>query len=118
MLKIVGTALFAAGLIAGAAQAQPDLVRKDVEVSYSDLDLSTDTGARALLGRIDAAAKSACGETPYFYSYYSVAPDLASKDFATCRANAMTVAVTNVKAPLVHQLFANSDHYVRVARGN
>lgn len=115
MLKIVGTALTAAALLVGAAHAQGEMIRKDVQVSYRDLDLSTDTGARALLVRIETAASQACGSTPYFYNSYSVAPELASKEFATCRANAITSAVNSLHAPLVQKLFASNETYMRVA---
>ena len=108
MLKIVGTALVAAGLIAGAAHADSGLIRKDVQVSYHDLNLSTEAGARALLVRIELAANEACGNSPFFYSSYSLAPALADKEFATCRANAINSAVSSLKAPLVREIFANN----------
>jgi hypothetical protein len=117
MLKIVGTALTAAALFAGIAQADPALIRKDVAVSMSDLDLSTESGAKTLITRIEKAASEACGTTPYFYSYYSVAPGLATKQFSDCRTNAIGTAVKAVNAPLVHQIFASNTSYVRVATG-
>ncbi|GAA0527282.1 UrcA family protein [Rhizomicrobium palustre] len=116
MLKIVGTALVAAGLIAGAAQAE-EVIRKDVQVAYHDLDLASETGAKTLLVRIEKAANEACGNSPYFYSSYSVAPALASKQFAACRANAINSAVKSVKAPLVQNLYATNGSYTRMAAG-
>ncbi|MDR3526235.1 MAG: UrcA family protein [Rhizomicrobium sp.] len=115
MLKFVGTALTAAALIVGAAHAESNMIRKDVEVSYRDLNLSTDAGARTLLVRIQAAAASACGGAAAFYSSYSVAPSLAAEEFATCRANAVNAAVNAIPAPLVHQIFASNGSYERVA---
>ena len=115
MLKFVGTALTAAALIVGAAHAESNLIRKDVEVSYRDLNLSTEDGARTLLVRIKTAAASACGGSPVFYSSYSVAPALATQEFATCRANAINAAVSSIPAPLVHQIFASNGSYERVA---
>ena len=117
MLKFVGPALVAAALIAGAANAESSQIRKDVQVSYHDLNLNTDAGAHALLVRISAAASEACGTTPFFYPTYSVAPALANKEFATCRANAINAAVNGINAPLVHKLFASNPQYVRVAAG-
>lgn len=106
MLKFVGTALTAAALIAGIAQAGDDLmIRKDVAVTYSDLDVSTEAGARALLSRIEKAAAEACGKSPFYYSSYSIAPSLASKQFDECRTNAINSAVKSVKAPKVQQIF-------------
>jgi len=114
MLKFVGTALTAAALIVGAAQAE-GLIRKDVSVSYSDLNLSTEAGARSLLVRINAAAASACGGSPAFYASYAVAPSLAYKEFDTCRSNAVNAAVSSIAAPLVHQIYASNGSYDRVA---
>ena len=116
MLKFVGTALTAAALILGAANAAAgEVIRKDVAVSYSDLNLSTDAGARALLVRINAAATSACGNSPTFYSTYSIAPSLAYREFDTCRSNAINAAISSISAPLVHQIFASNGSYDRVA---
>jgi len=115
MLKFVGTALTAAALIVGAAHADSNLIRKDVAVSYHDLNLSTDAGARQLLVRIEAAATSACGGAAAFYPTYSVAPGLADKEFAACRSNAINAAVSGIQAPLVHQIFASNDSVTRLA---
>lgn len=114
MLKFVGTALTAAALIVGVAHAE-DLIRKDVPVSYRDLNLSTEDGARQLLVRINTAAALACGSSPTFYSSYSVAPGLAYKQFDTCRSNAVNAAVSSISAPLVHQLLASNGSFERVA---
>lgn len=118
MLKFVGTALSAATLLAGLATAgEPAMIRKDVAVSYSDLDLSTEAGAKALVGRIEKAAAEACGSTPYFYSSYSVAPGLASRTFNECRANAINSAVKSVNAPKVRQIYGANPAYTKVAAG-
>ncbi len=117
MLKFVGTALTAAALIVGAAHADSNIIRKDVSVSYHDLNLSTEAGARTLLVRINAAAASACGGAPMFYTSYSVAPALAAQEFSTCRANAVNAAVNSIPAPLVHQISASNGSYERVAGG-
>jgi len=108
MLKIVGTTLAAAALLVSAAHAGSDIIRQDVQVSYSDLDLSTEGGARQLLSRIEAAAAHACGSAPIFYSSYSVAPDLAYKEFNTCRANAVTTAMKSLNFPMVQRVFASA----------
>ena len=116
MLKIVGITLAAAALLATTAQAAPaNTIRKDVQVVYSDLDLSTDGGARELLGRIELASAQACGGSPYFYSTYNVAPSLASKEFNTCRAGAITTAMKSLPVPAVQKLYASADSPLRFA---
>src|SRR5579863_3364645 len=61
---VAGVALAALAYAPGAAQAQtasnPDQV--SVRISYGDLDLSSQTGAREMIGRIDNAARVICGE--------------------------------------------------------
>jgi len=116
MLKIVGTALAAAALMAGLAHADSrDTIRKDVVVSYSDLDLSTPTGAQALAQRIEAAATLACDSSPMFYSDYAVAPSLARREFNTCRSNAITTALKSLPHPLMQQIAAEGSTPLTVA---
>lgn len=109
MLKKVGLSLATAALLAVSAHAGTDVIRKDVKVSYSDLDLNTQGGADQLVGRISYAAKLACGSSPSFYSYYSVAPALANEQFNTCRANAIKSAVQSVPSPLVQKYLASKE---------
>ena len=106
MLKIVGTTLAAAALLVSAAHAGSDIIRKDVPVAYSDLDLSTEGGARQLLGRIEAAATHACGSAPLFYSSYTIAPGLAIREFNTCRANAVNTAIKSLPFPMIQKIYA------------
>lgn len=116
MLKIVGISLAAAALLASAAQAAPDTIRTDVKVTYSDLDLSTESGAHELLGRVEQAAAMACGGSPAFYSAYSVAPGLATKEFNTCRANAVDTAMKSLQLPMVRKIYSSADApYLRLA---
>lgn len=117
MLKIVGTTLAAAAFVAAAAHADSGFVRKDVPVVYADLDLSTEGGARQLLSRVEIAAAQACGGSPFFYSSYTVAPALASKEFNTCRANAVDGAMKSLNFPMVQKIYASADApYLRLAR--
>lgn len=117
MLKIVGITLAAAALLATTAQAAPltNTIRKDVRVAYSDLDLSTEGGARELLGRIELASAQACGGSPVFYSSYTVAQNLATREFNTCRANAISTAVKSLPFPLVQKLYTSTDSPLRFA---
>jgi UrcA family protein len=117
MLKIVGTTLAAAALMAAAAHAAPEMIRTDVAVVYSDLDLSTEGGARELLGRIELAASKACGNAPSFYAYYDVAPALAAQEYNTCRATAVDTAMKSLKFPMVQKIYASVEApYLRLAR--
>jgi UrcA family protein len=116
MLKIVGITLAAAALLATTAQADPaNTIRRDVHVVYSDLDLTTEGGARQLLGRIELASAQACGGSPFFYSTYNVAPSLATKEFNTCRTGAITTAMKSLPFPVVQQLYASADSPLRFA---
>ncbi len=118
MLRILGISLAAITVLGCAANAGPayDMIRKDVAVQYGDLNLSTEAGARAMLVRIDQAARNACGDSPYFYGTYSIAPALARKDFATCQVNAVSTAVKSLNAPLVMRIYAqNGDDALRIA---
>jgi UrcA family protein len=117
MLKIVGITLTAAALMGAAAHAAPDMIRTDVPVGYSDLDLSTEGGAHELLGRIEHAAAAACGYSPTFYSVYNVAPALATGEFNTCRAKAVDTAMKSLNYPMVQKIYSSVDTpYLRLAR--
>jgi UrcA family protein len=116
MLKIVGITLTAAALMGAAAHAGSTVIRTDVPVAFSDLDLSTEGGAHELLGRIEHAAAQACGNSPFFYSTYSVAPALADREFNTCRANAVDTAMKSLKFPMVQKIYSSADApYLRLA---
>jgi UrcA family protein len=117
MLKIVGITLTAVALMGAAAHADSNTIRTDVKVAFSDLDLSTEGGAHQLLGRVERAAAQACGYSPSFYSVYSVAPDLAVKEFNTCRASAVDTAMKSLKFPMVQKIYASAEApYLRLAR--
>lgn len=118
MLRVLGISLAAMTVLGSVANAGPefDMVRRDVAVRYGDLNLSTEAGARAMLVRIDQAARNACGGSPFFYGTYSIAPGLARKDFATCQTNAVSNAVKSLNAPLVARIYAqNGDEALRIA---
>jgi UrcA family protein len=60
LFAAVAAAGFAFGAIAAATAPAPAFA-KEVEVRYSDLNLSTPEGQKKLDRRIDTAARSACG---------------------------------------------------------
>jgi UrcA family protein len=70
-----------------------------VAVSYSDLNLAHEDGARTLLTRLDHAATHVCGGRP------SIADLHAWSSYEACRKAAMDRAVATVHAPLVASLY-------------
>jgi UrcA family protein len=70
-----------------------------VVVSYSDLDLSQPDGAKAMLSRLQVAARNVCGKT---YSERDVSTLWASR---ACNKQAMNRAVASINAPLVAELY-------------
>ena len=92
------------------AHAQPanDVIRKDVAVRYGDLNLSRELGARTMLTRIEHAATTACGDSPYFRDPQSPAFFYLMNDYKRCRAEAVAKAVAQLGSPLVTQIYAAS----------
>lgn len=75
-----------------------------VRVSTAGLDLSTDAGARQLLGRLSQAATKVCGGRP------DIQP-LHMREYArfkACRAQAMARAVAQANAPTLERQFAGT----------
>jgi len=87
--------------LAPAAMAEPDAVRPvSATVSYADLDLSTEAGARAMLQRIRVTAREMCGSDPV----HSPLTPRAPTQFRNCVIDAVDSAVTGIGAPLVAAL--------------
>ena len=118
-MSVRSTSLFLAAAIsaclaAPGAYAQPTSVQEivvqgrhgsaDAEtrsqtVSYADLDLGREAGARALLKRISGAAKQVCSPEPR---------DLAdTKPYQACTQQAADRAVATVDSPKVSALYHN-----------
>jgi UrcA family protein len=80
---------------ATAALAQISDTVPSVSVKYPDLDIGSPAGARVLLERIEAAAKTVCGG----------APDIRELDrwasFEACRRSAVARAVVAVDSPVL-----------------
>lgn len=99
-------------LLGGTAMAQPVTVKEvvvrptaggDVQtraeaVSYADLDLGHEAGARALLMRIKSAAKRVCGSEPD--------PRVVDRSYSRCVDSALDRAVAEVNRPAVNALHA------------
>ncbi len=60
LLTLASAAAF--GLMALAPAAAADLERAPQRIAFAELDLNDQAGARTMLGRIEFAANSACGE--------------------------------------------------------
>jgi UrcA family protein len=92
------------GLLGGvsAFAADTNVTIDQVSVSYGDLNVSTDAGARVLFARIKSAATLACGGKPD-------SRDLAGMErFQACRKDAMSSAVTRIGAPKVAALYGQA----------
>ena len=103
--RIVGIAIATATiLLAGAAPAlaQPDgRTAISVKVTYRDLDLSSEAGAKVLYQRIRHAAVEACGGMPELRDLDRVAA------YDQCHKLAVQAGVARVNAPMLKAM-ANS----------
>src|SRR5262245_14941575 len=81
---------------AGAEGHRGDATRQ-IHVSYADLDLQQERGARALLERMEKASLEACGGWPAFTTRYTEVRAALRR----CRAEAVRSAVATLNEPLV-----------------
>ncbi|HEX5007013.1 MAG TPA: UrcA family protein [Hyphomonadaceae bacterium] len=90
--------LWLTGITADTAVAQtaPDYKASE-SVSYADLDLSTNDGARTLLRRIDFAAKRVCGPEP---SHSPLQPHLTAF-YQRCVRDSVDSTVDAIGSPLL-----------------
>ena len=100
----IGAVGLAIGSMTGIAQAQTTPKQITAQVSYADLDLSTHDGARALLKRINSAAKETCGPAPVMSPLTPAAPG----HYDRCVEQAADKAVAQLNAPLVVALHAGA----------
>lgn len=70
-----------------------------IVVSYSDLDLSREAGARVMLGRLESAASAVCGGWPDLHRLENLAI------YRACTRKAMDGAVTELGSPRVSALY-------------
>lgn len=118
MIRLIGLALITLTALSNIASAAPAdaVIRKDVAVRYSDLDLNSEAGARMMLTRISMAARQACGGAAFAYPSYSISPMLAQSDFARCQADAVARAVIALNRPALSRVYAQaSEAQLRVA---
>lgn len=102
----VASALALAGSVASAAPA--NFEDNAVVVKTGDLNLDTQSGAKAMLTRLRAAASSICGPAP---RVFELQPSI---DYKACYDAALSQAVRSVSAPLVSEAYAESQSPRRV----
>ena len=97
MLKIT---MFTAALFLGAAAAQAETANiVHVSVSYADLNIHSKAGARVLLGRLQQAARTACGGQP------AISDLTESQNYQACRRQALDHAVAGIASPELVALY-------------
>jgi UrcA family protein len=107
MFLLVVTATFLA-TSANAQQITLEPKRRTVPVTFGDLNLDKPSDARALLSRLEEAAKEACGPRPSHDSLYGVIPEGLERTYKECREGAVGNAVARLNAPLVSRFYAES----------
>jgi UrcA family protein len=94
-LTLIALAATAALGFVSTAQAADDSSTVSVRVSYSDLNLSSPDGAKAVLRRITQAAKGICGAEPS-------SADLGGRwAYSRCVKQIVDHAVTSLDQPMV-----------------
>jgi UrcA family protein len=95
----VGAVLWVIGGAVGVAAAQTSPAPSATQVSYSDLNLSTEDGARTLLRRINIAANTACGDKTH-----SPLLPRAAAEHDRCVATATKAAIGRVDSQMVAEI--------------
>lgn len=103
-------AALAAVLVSGPtyASAETEVRERSRTISYADLDLNTEAGARTVLKRIGRAARQVC-----FSGVSGVTHDLHA---LKCRRNAVRDAVARLDRPMVTIAYSGAERPVRLAR--
>ena len=125
MIRIAPTSLVAGALclaaIAQPAAAQTYVLRPGISfdstkvvtythVPYSDIDITSAAGVRALLQRIEGAADAVCGGGA------SKVSKQEKEDYAECRDIAVSGAVAKVRNPALTTLASRHRTELRAAR--
>jgi len=93
LVSLTGIAATAVLLCLGITPAWSAPETHSVTVSFRDLDLSTQAGAKALYGRIQSAARKVCG--------YAGADLIEQSIWRSCYRNSVSDAVGKVNNPLL-----------------
>jgi UrcA family protein len=108
LIVVAGMAVLAHAQTAHAEAPKRELI-DSIKVSYSDLDLRGDAGARAMLKRLENAAYHACGGDPRRQAGYKIMPRHVTAVIKECREDAIARAVASVDEKALWQVFASSD---------
>jgi len=104
MNRTLITSIAAVIAFGGVATAQPAQTNvQQVSVSYGDLNLSREEGAQILVGRIQAAAETICGERPYLRDLTGWAL------YRSCVKHATDRAVASIHEPVVARVYGTDD---------
>lgn len=110
--NLIGAACALAAAVAGLPAASQPYAAGDapvsVRVGYADLNLNSAAGAKAMLARIDAAARQACGTEPDIRDLQRVTV------YSHCMTETTQRAVATLNAPLVTAL-ANGSSAAQLA---
>lgn len=102
MIRITAAlAASAAALTLTVAPANAESALRSAEVRFGDLDLTRESGAEALLRRIERAAEGVCGA-----GNVSFRDRRAARAARACVESAMSQAVASIEAPLVQTIYA------------
>ena len=99
MLTLGLAAWFGAGVVGVAHADSPPQTIATAQVTYADLDVSTEAGARTLLARIDGAARDACGDAAH-----SPLLPREGANIRECVNEAVGTAVSKIGSPMVASL--------------
>ena len=109
------TLVFAAASLAAfclSSQAQPvspyPIVTGQIRVSYAGLDLNDRHDASLMLGRIETAARRACGGMAERDPAYRTNTMFVEKARLACRTDAVRRTVTEMNLPLLTRAYAEA----------
>ena len=100
MFRMTTVCALALALAAPAFAAPAGEAATAIKVGYSDLNLGNARDARILLRRLDLAAASACGASPFSVREYQQAVRQSS-----CYRDGLNRAVAAIDAPAVTSLY-------------
>lgn len=110
VLSTISAGLISLGFIA-AAHAQPLRQNFSEAVSYSDIDLNDEAGARVMLRRIERAAKNVCGANDG--GFITLQEQAAIR---ACAKDAAQKVVADLNRPVVTALFEGRQPMTALAR--
>jgi UrcA family protein len=116
LIVVAGMAVLAHAQTAHAGASKRELI-DSITVSYKDLDLRNDAGARALLKRLENASYRVCGGDPRRQPAYQIMPKHVTTVINECREDALARAVASVNETALWQVFASSDSGKKPPRG-